>query len=326
MAFLILQGLLSCLYLFLLQIPSSPIFAPQREIPLYGMIYSMTGFGTAEKQINGVICRAELRSVNSKGLDINLKIPPVLKPLEYAVRKMLQNIHRGKAECTIYVDGVNSAAASVNKTLLQSYIQDIKLVAANSQVTTESLLNGILLLPGVIVDHPQQENLIQESEIEALIQMVLRQFNEYRLAEGEQLMNDLLGRIFSIRKYLDSILPYEEERIHKIKERIVRELGSVAAELQADTSRLEMELIFYIEKLDINEEKVRLIAHCDYFEKIMNDESESEKGKKLGFLAQEMGREVNTIGSKANHSYIQHQVVLMKEEIEKIKEQVNNIL
>jgi uncharacterized protein (TIGR00255 family) len=290
------------------------------------MIYSMTGFGAAERQINGVICKAEVRSINSKGLDITLKIPPVLKPLEFTVRKMLQAVHRGKVDCTITIDGINTTGAYINKQLLQSYIQEIKLIAEQNQVAAEGLMNGILLIPGVIQEQQTPEDLLNESEIEFLITLALQSFNAYRLAEGEQLMTDLNVRITSIRKILDSILPYEGERIQKIRERITRELGSVAAELQADTSRLEMEMIYYIEKLDINEEKVRLIAHCDYFEKIMKDESESEKGKKLGFLAQEMGREVNTIGSKANHSYIQHQVVLMKEEIEKIKEQVNNIL
>jgi uncharacterized protein (TIGR00255 family) len=290
------------------------------------MIYSMTGFGTAEKQINGFICKAELRSVNSKSLDITLKLPPVLKPLEYNVRKMLQTIQRGKAECTITIDGIHPAGVYINKQLLQSYIQDIKAVAEQNQVSAESLLNGILLIPGIVNEQTQEQSPFQEADIADLIQLAIQNFNEYRLAEGAQLMTDLNERISSIQKLLDTILPYEEERIQRIRERITKELGSVAAELQADTSRLEMELIYYIEKLDINEEKVRLMAHCDYFGKIMSDSNETEKGKKLGFLAQEIGREVNTIGSKANHSFIQHQVVLMKEEVEKIKEQVNNIL
>ena len=286
----------------------------------------MTGFGAAENQINGAVCKAELRSVNSKGLDISLKLPPILKPMEFAIRKMLQMANRGKIECTITVDGINPSGVSINKPLLQHYIEDIKSIAEQNQISADGLLNGILLFPGIMQESSQGESPFNQSDIEALMMQAFQSFNQYRITEGAELMADLNERILSIRKHQDLILPHEQERVQRIRERLTRELGAVAAELQADTSRLEMEMIYYIEKLDINEEKVRLIAHCDYFKKIMEDRGETEKGKKLGFLAQEMGREVNTIGSKANHSYIQHQVVLMKEEIEKIKEQVNNIL
>jgi uncharacterized protein (TIGR00255 family) len=288
----------------------------------------MTGFGAAEKEINGVLYKAEIRAVNSKNLDINLKLPASLKHLDFIIRKHLSSLQRGKIDFNISVEGTTSSDSStINTVVLQGYIDQIKSVAEKNQLQISDLLSGVLQLPGVIVDADTiPTECITEADIMPLIDNTLTSFNRYRADEGKALLSDLSERIHHILDRLAAIVPFEEERIQRIRERIWKDLKSIAPELHAEESRFETEILYYVEKLDINEEKVRLKAHCDYFLAVTEDAAEREKGKKLGFIAQEMGREVNTIGSKANHAGIQQQVVAMKEEIEKIKEQANNIL
>lgn len=288
----------------------------------------MTGFGAAEKEINGVLYKAEIRAVNSKNLDINLKLPTNLKHIDFNIRKYLSLLQRGKIDFSIHAEGTTSSVSSlINTSVLQSYIDQLKSVAGKNQLQISDLLSGVLQLPGVVADADSipLEN-ITDADIEPLLYDTISSLNRYRAEEGKALLTDLNERIHHILDRLAAIVPFEEERIQRIRERIWKDLKSIAPELHAEESRFETEILYYVEKLDINEEKVRLKAHCDYFLAVTEDAAEREKGKKLGFIAQEMGREVNTIGSKANHAGIQQQVVAMKEEIEKIKEQANNIL
>lgn len=292
------------------------------------MVYSMTGFGAAEKEINGVLYKAEIRAVNSKNLDINLKLPLNLKHIDFNIRKYLSLLQRGKIDFSIHAEGTTSSVSSlINTSVLQSYIDQLKSVAGKNQLQISDLLSGVLQLPGVVADADSipLEN-ITDADIEPLLYDTISSLNRYRAEEGKALLTDLNERIHHILDRLAAIVPFEEERIQRIRERIWKDLKSIAPELHAEESRFETEILYYVEKLDINEEKVRLKAHCDYFLAVTEDAAEREKGKKLGFIAQEMGREVNTIGSKANHAGIQQKVVAMKEEIEKIKEQANNIL
>lgn len=288
----------------------------------------MTGFGAAEKEINGVLYKAEIRSVNSKNLDINLKLPASLKHIDFIIRKHLSSLQRGKIDFSVHAEGAtDTSAASINTAVLQSYIDQLKSLAEKNQLQVSDLLHGVLQLPGVISDAEMiQKDEVTEADIASLLEDTMTSFNRFRAEEGKALLTDLRERIGQMLIRLSAIAPFEDERIQRIRERIWKDLKSIAPELHAEESRFETEILYYVEKLDINEEKVRLKAHCDYFLAVTEDPEEREKGKKLGFIAQEMGREVNTIGSKANHAGIQQQVVAMKEEIEKIKEQANNIL
>ena len=290
------------------------------------MIRSMTGFGKSETTLPTKKISVEVRSLNSKQLDLAVKLPGIYRPFEFDIRSIASAaIVRGKADVTITVE--NTAAntsATINKEVFREYMHQINDALAYTGIDAayDSIVPVAMRMPDVV--STQVEN-VSEQEQEALMQTVkeaLARFTAFREQEGATLIADLLTRFDTIEDYKLQVEPYEKSRCETIKNRIRENLSQLKVDV--DTNRLEQEMIFYIEKLDITEEKVRLTNHCRYFREVAAEEEAA--GRKLGFIAQEMGREINTLGSKANESNMQILVVKMKDELEKIKEQVLNIL
>lgn len=292
------------------------------------MIRSMTGYGKAEQEIQGKKITIELRSLNSKQLDLNVKLPMSYREYELELRsEVAKKLVRGKVDLFIFVETTkDEAPATINKDVFGSYYEQVKQVseAFDISLTNEPVVQTILRMPDVL--HVQRQE-VTEAEVIALKQTVqgaLLEIEKFRVQEGAALIADILARVESIENLVSTIEPFEKGRIEVIKNRIGNNIAEFVPQANIDQNRLEQELIFYVEKLDITEEKVRLRNHCKYFHEICD--GEETPGRKLGFVAQEMGREINTLGSKANDADIQKMVVQMKDELEKIKEQVLNIL
>ena len=287
---------------------------------------SMTGFAKRQCNINGRTLSIEIKTLNSKQIDAIVKLPQSLKEHELEIRSFINRLERGKIELVITEESDNRSESSLNVDLATNRYNELKKLTATlgCDVTDSSLLSMVMQQPE-IWDGDEESVLSDEewqsmaSEINATIDVV----DSTRKHEGEILKMDFVKHIDLIEKYLKEIPQYEQERIATAKERIRTYLADAAVK-NVDENRFEQELIYYLEKLDITEEKVRLAKHIDYFRDVM--EHEESSGKKLGFIAQEMGREINTTGSKANHVEIQRLVVAMKDELEKIKEQLGNIL
>jgi uncharacterized protein (TIGR00255 family) len=286
----------------------------------------MTGFGKGEVSLPNKKITVEVRSLNSKQLDLSVRMPGIYRQKEFDLRSAAAAaIQRGKADITVTVENTTvSTSATVNKEIFAEYIRQVNDALTYSGVSAEydAIIPAVLRMPEVV--SAQAENLSDE-ESAALMQaleLALVQFNSFREQEGATLIADLLRRVDMIEDYKRQVEPFEATRAETIKNRIRENLAQLKVDV--DTNRLEQEMIFYIEKLDITEEKVRLANHCNYFREVAA--SEEAVGRKLGFIAQEMGREINTLGSKANEANMQILVVKMKDELEKIKEQVLNIL
>ena len=286
----------------------------------------MTGFGKGEVSLPNKKITVEVRSLNSKQLDLSVRMPGIYRQKEFDLRSAAAAaIQRGKADITVTVENTTvSTSATVNKEIFAEYIRQVNDALTYSGVSAEydAIIPAVLRMPEVV--SAQVENLSNE-ESAALMQaleLALVQFNSFREQEGATLIADLLRRVDMIEEYKRQVEPFEATRAETIKNRIRENLAQLKVDV--DTNRLEQEMIFYIEKLDITEEKVRLANHCNYFREVAA--SEEAVGRKLGFIAQEMGREINTLGSKANEANMQILVVKMKDELEKIKEQVLNIL
>ena len=286
----------------------------------------MTGFGKGEVSLPNKKITVEVRSLNSKQLDLSVRMPGIYRQKEFDLRSAAAaTIQRGKADITVTVENTTvSTSATVNKEIFAEYIRQVNDALTYSGVSAEydAIIPAVLRMPEVV--SAQAENLSDE-ESAALMQaleLALVQFNSFREQEGATLIADLLRRVDMIEEYKRQVEPFEATRAETIKNRIRENLAQLKVDV--DTNRLEQEMIFYIEKLDITEEKVRLANHCNYFREVAA--SEEAVGRKLGFIAQEMGREINTLGSKANEANMQILVVKMKDELEKIKEQVLNIL
>ena len=286
----------------------------------------MTGFGKSEISLPTKKISVEVRSLNSKQLDLTVKLPGIYRPFEFDIRSIASAaIVRGKADVTITVENTAAnSSASINKEIFREYIRQINEALTYTEIKADydAIVPVAMRMPDVV--STQGEN-VSEQEQEALIQAVkeaLQRFTEFREQEGATLIADLLTRVDKIEDYKLQVEPYEKSRCETIKNRIRENLAQLKVDV--DSNRLEQEMIFYIEKLDITEEKVRLTNHCRYFREVAAEEEAA--GRKLGFIAQEMGREINTLGSKANESNMQILVVKMKDELEKIKEQVLNIL
>lgn len=291
------------------------------------MLYSMTGYGRAEQTLGDKTYLAEIRSLNGKQFDLRLNIPALLKPFEFEVRNMLnEGLMRGSVECiiTIKQNGA-SKPVSINTDLAKAYYQPVSELADELQLPKGDLLSTILKLPDVIT--PSTEMLTDDewAGFQKVLKEAIHQLNTHRIDEGRSLEADLLLRLSNIEKLQTQVAELEPLRRTKIREGLVRVLEEQAGKENYDPNRMEQELIFYIEKIDISEEQVRLKNHCDYFRAVLQ-EKESSKGKKLSFILQEFGREINTTGSKAYDSQIQQCVILMKDELEKAKEQVLNVL
>ncbi|MBR5282119.1 MAG: YicC family protein [Alistipes sp.] len=286
----------------------------------------MTGFGKGEVSLPGKKITVEVRSLNSKQLDLSVRMPAIYRQLEFELRGVASAaIQRGKADVTVSVENTAvSTSATVNKEIFGEYIRQVNEALTYSGVSADydAIVPAVLRMPEVV---SSQAESLSEEESEALkqaLKQALEQFGAFREQEGATLIADLLRRVDQIEEYKRQVEPYEAMRAETIKNRIRENLAQLKVDV--DTNRLEQEMIFYIEKLDITEEKVRLSNHCNYFREVAA--SEEAVGRKLGFIAQEMGREINTLGSKANEANMQILVVKMKDELEKIKEQVLNIL
>lgn len=291
------------------------------------MILSMTGYGQASNQIGNKTYRMEIKSLNGKTTDIRLKSNANLRDKELEIRKLILNhAFRGKFDVNINVEStLGQDEFQFNTSLMQSYYDGLKQFAETNEITQGDILQSIIRLPNVV---QQNDSEMSDDEWEGLKKLVLealQNHRNFRRAEGDSLEEDVLLRVNNIASLLKDIEQYEEERITTLRERIKKNLTQYLSKENVDENRFEQEIIFYLEKLDVNEEKVRLSQHCKYYLEQV-DLQEDEKGKKLAFITQEMGREINTLGAKAQQSDIQQIVVNMKDELEKIKEQVLNIL
>lgn len=292
------------------------------------MIRSMTGYGKTECQLPGKKLSIEIKSLNGKQLDTGIRLPLLYRDKELEIRQMIASaLERGKVDCTFYYElNGDACSGAINEQVVRNYYQQLSRISEELGLETSlELLTTVMRLPDTV---RTERNGLSDQEwklIEEGLRQALEQVDRFRIREGEVLAGDLRERVIAIREKLDRVGPYEEERIRRIRERIGNNLVAFMKNREeVDENRLEQEIIFYLEKLDISEEKVRLASHCDYFLGTMDEES--SPGKKLGFISQEMGREINTLGSKANHSEIQRLVVEMKDELEKIKEQILNVL
>jgi uncharacterized protein (TIGR00255 family) len=287
----------------------------------------MTGYGRAEQTINEKVFLVEVRSLNGKQYDIRLLLPALLKPFEFDVRNILnEGLVRGSIECTITIKQNGGAKPVViNTELLKAYYTQVVKLAEELQVNVDNILSTLLKLPDVITPSTDMLNDDEWAAFKSLLQQAIKQLNDHRKTEGESMEEDLLERIQSIEDQQTAIALLEPKRREKIRDGLKRVLEENVGKDNYDPNRLEQELIYYIEKIDISEERVRLKNHCDYFRSILK-EKEIVKGKKLSFILQEIGREINTTGSKAYDAEVQKAVVLMKDELEKAKEQILNVL
>ena len=289
---------------------------------------SMTGYGKVSKSRNGKNIEVEIRSLNSKTLDVHTKIPQILSGKELEVRSMIAaGLERGKVDVNINITtDAGEETLRINEQLLEAYFKKTVEIARNFGVEIDQSLLLTTLLRFPDVQKVDQEETEEEDWLIAseAVSEAIAKLDEFRVQEGQNLKLDFQKRVSLILSYLDEVEPLAAARIGVIRERILQRFEELKGTVDVDSNRLEQELIFYIEKLDITEEKVRLRNHCRYF--VENMDAGESTGKKLGFIAQEMGREINTLGSKANDAEIQKLVVKMKDELEKIKEQVLNIL
>ena len=291
------------------------------------MIKSMTGFGKGEAVCGDKKFRVELRSLNSKQLDLSIKLPSKYRTAEAEVRQIVtRELQRGKVDCFVSFEMAQVETSShINRESFKAYVDELRSVAQESGLKftdDASLMQAVLRMPDVVTS---EEVEVSDGEIAAIVEatnMAARQLDDFRKQEGAILIADLLKRIDLIEQYRHEVEPFEVARVEVIKSRIREHIEKM--NIEVDNNRLEQEMIFYIEKLDITEEKVRLDNHCRYFREVAAEEE--APGRKLGFIAQELGREINTMGSKSNEANMQRLVVKMKDELEKIKEQVLNIL
>lgn len=289
------------------------------------MIRSMTGFGRAEGVVHDRKLTVEVRSLNSKQLDLFLKVPSALKERENEIRqKAGEKVMRGKAEVFVGSDGIHATKrTSFDRELVRAYYDELKAIrdSVDPQATTD-LLAQVLRLPDVANTTSDRLAEAEWEQVFLLVDGALQAFDAFRIAEGARLQTELHARVEAIGRLLNEVQQADQGRAERTRERLRTKLAELGA--KADMDRFEQELIFYLEKMDMTEEMVRLRSHCTYFNETMVQGD--AQGRKLGFIAQEMGREINTLGSKANDAAIQQLVVLMKDELEKVKEQVLNVL
>jgi len=291
------------------------------------MLKSMTGFGRAEQTVGDKTFLIDIKSLNGKQFELLLKLPAFLKPYEFDIRSILsKKLGRGTLDCTISLKQTGSAKpVAINTSLAKAYYEPLAQLATELKLDSSTILSNILKLPEVITPTGDTLTDSEWDAFEKILDAAVDDLNLHRVDEGKSLANDLLERVDNIIKQQNEIIKLEPARKVKIKEGLKKLLDEHVGKENYDPNRLEQELIYYIEKIDISEEQVRLKNHCDYFRTVLRENEES-KGKKLSFILQEIGREINTTGAKAYDSTIQKCVVLMKDELEKAKEQVLNVL
>ncbi len=291
------------------------------------MLHSMTGYGKASCEYNNKKIVIEIKSLNSKQLDVQTRIAALYREKDIEIRNAIASrLERGKIDLSLYIEDAGATAATrINQAVVENYKQQITDTCNTlGMPMPENMMEIILRMPEVL---KTESAVLDENEWKVILDLLdqaFAQIEAFRIQEGQSLYNMFVGKINAIGTLLAEVEPYESERLVKIKSRIEEGLKTLEDKISVDRNRLEQEMIFYIEKLDINEEKVRLRNHLKYFIETMDNEQ--APGKKLGFIAQEMGREINTLGSKSNHSEMQIIVVKMKDELEQIKEQVLNVL
>lgn len=286
------------------------------------MIQSMTGFGKASLQLQNKKITVEIKSLNSKGLDLNVRMPSAYREMELSLRNEIsQKLERGKIDFSIFIESTAEQTTNkVNVPIVKNYIEQLKEVFYDGNDT--ELLKMAIRMPDAMKVDREEIDQNDWTEIQKVIQEGLANILNFRQAEGRSLEKEFLLRIGNIRQYMNDALALDPERVQAIKDRLHNAIAEL--KVNVDENRFEQELIYYLEKLDITEEKVRLTNHLDYFIETIN--GNEANGRKLGFITQEMGREINTMGSKSNHAQMQKLVVMMKDELEKIKEQVLNVL
>jgi len=287
----------------------------------------MTGFGKAEFEVNNKKFTIEIKSLNSKQVDINTRIPAIYREKDIEIRKELSDkLERGKIDFNIYVESLGDESNSkINEPILRSYFKQLSKISAELNLATDnSTLQAALRLPDVVKTEYQTLDEEEWGIIIRNIRNAISDIDKFRVQEGDALKVDILKSIELIQSLLVQIEPYEGQRIEALRTRLTENLDKLSLNGNVDKNRFEQELIFYLEKLDINEEKVRLANHCEYF--IDTAAEPVPTGKKLAFISQEIGREINTIGSKANNTEIQRIVVQMKDYLERVKEQLLNVL
>lgn len=286
------------------------------------MIVSMTGFGKASLQLSTKKITVEVKSLNSKGLDLNTRMPSVYRENELALRNLLaQKLERGKVDFSLFVEVTGEETSSkINAPIVKAYIAQMKAILPDADET--ELMKMAVRMPDTMKTEREEIDENEWKQIQTVIDEAIENMIAFRISEGISLENEFTLRIENIRSYMNQALALDPERVTAIKERLQTAIDEL--KVNVDTNRFEQELIYYLEKLDITEEKVRLTNHLDYFLETLN--GSEANGRKLGFITQEMGREINTMGSKSNHAEMQKLVVMMKDELEKIKEQVLNVL
>jgi uncharacterized protein (TIGR00255 family) len=291
------------------------------------MLKSMTGFGRAEKNVGDKTFLVDIKSLNGKQFELSLKLPAILKPFEFDIRRLLsEKLNRGSVDCMISLKDTGDAKpVTINTDLARAYYKPLAELSASLNLDPSHILSTLVKLPEVIT--PSSETLSDKewNDFQAILKEAMNNLNKHRLNEGAVTETDLKNRIANILYQQEEVIKLEPLRKQKIREGLVRLLEEHVGKENYDPNRMEQELIYYIEKIDISEEQVRLKNHCDYFISLLNEPDES-KGKKLSFILQEIGREINTTGSKAYDASIQKCVVMMKDELEKAKEQVLNVL
>ena len=282
----------------------------------------MTGFGKSSLQLATKKITVEVKSLNSKGLDLNVRIPSVYREMELGLRnEVATRLERGKIDLSVYIELTGEQTSTkINVPIVQAYMQQMKAVLPQADET--ELMKMAVRMPDALTTERDEIDENDWIEIQHVIQEALANIAQFRVDEGASLQKEFVLRIGNIRSYMQEALLLDHERVQAIKDRLQTAIAEL--QVQVDENRFEQELIYYLEKLDITEEKVRLTNHLDYFIETLN--GAEANGRKLGFITQEMGREINTMGSKANHATMQKLVVQMKDELEKIKEQVLNVL
>ena len=291
------------------------------------MLKSMTGFGRAEQTVGDKTYLVEIKALNGKQFELQLKLPPLLKPFEFDIRNTIQDsLVRGSVDCYITINqNGTSKPVIINTELIKSYYIQLEQLGKELNIDTNNVLSSILRLPEVVSPSNEIINEDDFKEFNKVLISALTELNNHRMEEGKSLEKDLNNRISKIKEQEEAIIVFEPNRKVRIKEEINKLLANNVGKENIDNNRMEQELIYYMEKIDIHEEQIRLRQHCEYFSDIIQNDSVS-KGKKLSFLLQEIGREINTTGSKAYDVDIQKCVVVMKDELEKAKEQILNVL
>lgn len=287
------------------------------------MIQSMTGYGKSVLQLPTKKVTIEIKSLNSKNLDLNVRIPSYYKEKELSVRKKLANaLVRGKVDFSIFVEMTgNESSAKINHSLVKEYMEQLRNLVDPVKTSEVELLKMAIRMPDALKAEREEFDENEWSSITQNIDLAIQEIIQYRVDEAASLEIDFKERITNIRTYLEEVKALDRDRVENVKTRLKKAIDDL--KVDADENRFEQELIYYLEKLDINEEKVRLANHLDYF--LLTLSSEVSNGKKLGFIVQEMGREINTTGSKANYAPMQKAVIQMKNELEQIKEQILNV-